>query len=273
MKWVLAVLLLANAVAFYWFNVPSGNSTATTEAPLPAGVASLKLLSESSGQVTMAPPEPDVLPEVVTVTPVEPAVQLPDANENTVPPSTAEASTEASTGVEAALEKTPAPPLAKQCLRLGPIEDLEVTRQLAGQLNGMASMTTEDRKRKAPRGFWVYLPPLASDEAIVAKQRELDAVGIDNFVFRQGDLASGISLGFFTAEENARAKQQAVIDQGFNADIQRADDTATSYWLWLPADARQSLSEEFWLEMGSRYTSVKLAEAECPLEGGAITRH
>ncbi len=153
------------------------------------------------------------------------------------------------------------------CWELGPVIEESIIRRLAGELSNFGmSIATRHTGLMAQAGYWVYIPPLASAEDIAAKKLELKAKAIDNFVFRDGLLKNGISLGYFNSYENADIRLSELTSIGIEAKLESSENIASSFWAVLPVEALESLSREFWLEMAKLNPKLKVKAVACGTE-------
>lgn len=86
--------------------------------------------------------------------------------------------------------------------------------------------------------YWVHMPPFVSEAAAFRKLEELKAKNIESYVISSGILARGISLGLFSKRESALSVQQALQQQGYEAEIAEVPRSYTEIWVKiLPLEA------------------------------------
>lgn len=118
------------------------------------------------------------------------------------------------------------------CYALGPFQTQADVRRVA---NAMATSVAQSRQRQRmqtlDRGFWVFLPAVATREDALNLARELSAAGLkDYYVVTAGDRENTVSLGLFKEEENAVRRQAALQALGFDAQITRRREEALVYY-------------------------------------------
>ncbi len=118
------------------------------------------------------------------------------------------------------------------CYALGPFQTQADVRRVA---NAMATTIAQSRQRQEmqtlDRGFWVYLPAVATREDALNLARELSAAGLkDYYVVTAGDRENTVSLGLFKEETNAVRRQAALQALGFDAQITRRREEALVYY-------------------------------------------
>ena len=85
-----------------------------------------------------------------------------------------------------------------------------------------------------PAAYHVYLPPLPSRQAAERRRRELTALGFtDHALIQEDGLEHGISLGVFTVESNARARVAQLARRGVEARVRPIPGTRSVHWLTL----------------------------------------
>ena len=119
------------------------------------------------------------------------------------------------------------------CFSLGPFSNQADLRRA---FNMMASSVDRSRQRQTvevqDRGFWVYLPAMETREEALRVARDLSVAGLrDYYVVTAGEQENTISLGLFRQEENARRRQAALQQLGFDAQVARRSEESLVYWL------------------------------------------
>ena len=82
------------------------------------------------------------------------------------------------------------------------------------------------------RGYWVYLPALATREQALAAARQLSAKGVrDYYVVTAGDQQNTISLGLFRDQGNAERRRAEIAALGFTPQSIARTEELPVYWL------------------------------------------
>ncbi|MEP7042867.1 MAG: SPOR domain-containing protein [Dokdonella sp.] len=82
------------------------------------------------------------------------------------------------------------------------------------------------------RGYWVYLPAMASREQALATARALSAKGVrDYYVVTAGDQQNTISLGLFRDQGNAERRRAEIAGLGFAPQTNARTEDLPTYWL------------------------------------------
>ncbi|MEM9304153.1 MAG: SPOR domain-containing protein [Pseudomonadota bacterium] len=119
------------------------------------------------------------------------------------------------------------------CFALGPFSNQADLRRA---FNALAPQVARSRQRQTvetqDRGFWVFLPAVASREEALGVARDLSGAGLrDYYVVTAGPEENTISLGLFRLEDNARRRQEALRSLGFRAELARRTEESRAYWL------------------------------------------
>ena len=240
MKWVFAILVLANLGFWLW-------ATGIRE-PLDQPIV--------SARPALAPEKMKLLTEPgVTLTPRPKAGPQPLRPAEPGPAAAAEVRRDA----------------AGACYRIGPFVDAESADKAGAELTrlsiGFVREVEEQRRVASQR---VYLPPFPTKAAAEAKRKELTRLGFrDHALIEEEGMQHAISLGVFAVEANARRHMKTLAAKGIEARIEPLYQIRTGHWLALRLDAPASdrdplaaLREHKW-----EAPNVKLTEAACPRTG------
>lgn len=237
MRWLIATIVLANLIVYYWFNgqsapVSDGFDSSQPRLDIPSLVLLSELESKHIRAIAESPPER-----------AEPGL----SNVNT-------SANQQSMVID-------------ECWALGPVEDESIPQRLASEM-GNFGFTVTARKLEVGNqsGFWVHLPPFGTIDALEAQRRALAVLDVENFVVPSGKLKNGISLGYFNSEENARARQAELALKGFRAQIDTSKNIASSVWMSMSAQAFESLSNQFWVDMASLNPGLEVQGMDCDIE-------
>lgn len=123
--------------------------------------------------------------------------------------------------------------LGPGCFSLGPFTNQS---DLARAFNVIAPHIARSRQRQSvemrDRGWWVYLPAVASREMALDQARQLARDGIkDYYVVTTGEDENTVSLGLFGSEANAARRRDALITLGYPAEMELRREETRLYWL------------------------------------------
>ncbi|MBU8975740.1 SPOR domain-containing protein [Lysobacter sp. MMG2] len=218
---LVVLLLVLNLGVAAWWTLRAPPAPAPAFVP-PSDVARLQLVSEKPGAKPAAPapaPVAQGLPAASPASATPPATPTPDTAIAATPP--------------------PATPAASaRCYSVGPFANASAANSAREVLMAVASrVVPREQRTGSPRGWRVYLPPMASlAEAQAAAQRIAGAGFGDYFIVRQGNEANSIALGRYRNEESARRRADSLAAAGFAVRAEPLGDGGPStVWLDLVA--------------------------------------
>lgn len=119
-----------------------------------------------------------------------------------------------------------------QCFALGPFADTAARDAARLQLATVAVRLASRDVIETPRGWRVWMAPLAdraAADAMVA--RLLEAGFTDYYVIADGEESNGVALGRFGSEAPAQGRAAALRTAGFDAQAQPLGSVLVRYWL------------------------------------------
>lgn len=253
MRWLVAVLLLANVLFFGWqYNQQRMQALreVTKVAPLPANTPSLRLLSEVD---ELPPPRSDgadIAPKVSAETlPSAPAELAPDAvpaaespavtPSEEPPPATTETApvTEPATHLAAGTAEMAAAGLKPStasavCIDAGPFAHAADHKALEAWLRPRATVIHIELQTVNKRQlFWVYLETISNSDA----QRsiaDLQRKGVrDYLLIQRGGLKNAISLGLFSSQDAVNRRLAEMNDRGYKPVVVPRIETTDLSWV------------------------------------------
>lgn len=278
-KWILLLVLLANGLAYFWFSSQQAQRASVADsvrAPslMPEGGSTLALLSERDGSAPRTTEAGSVAAKIVGAADNQPSsvdssVAAVDADPQGVVDLSSEI-TDPDGGPggpvvgTASADAAAADADAGQCLLVGPFAQQREVDNLVFKLGALnVAAAVKSREEEVSSSFWVYLPPLLSEKAAARKLQELKSSGIDSFIFQDGELKNGISLGFFAARENALKRQRELAKAGYKTRIFSAPNLVRTYWVQMPAAAQRALADSFWKDLGASNPAISLERENC----------
>jgi len=119
------------------------------------------------------------------------------------------------------------------CVSIGPFP---TQADMRAALNALTPAVARIQYREAhateTRGYWVYLPALASREQALAAARQLSSKGVrDYYVVTAGDQQNTISLGLFHDQGNAEKRRNEIAQLGFKPDMAARTEELPVYWV------------------------------------------
>lgn len=227
MRWILIAFLICNGVYFLWQNYLQHNGVPAPEAAtrthyqhdnkltLLAEVASDELLSTEKTLGAKLPQEP------INIESDENQLQSALVVQGQVKPA--------------------------MCWLIGPFKEQVSGKQVVNRLSALGiSVNLESIVIPGAPDYWVHLAPQISRRVALKLLRELQAKKIDSFLITDGELANGISLGFFTQKARADKVYEQRIAQGYDAKIKIVPRAHTELWAVFAVSSNNKFSDVLW---------------------------
>ena len=212
---VILLLILNLGVITWW--ATRGAPEVVAPVVLPDDVPRLQLAGEAA-------PAPANATTAAAVDDVDAATSIAPGNDAAAPL--------ASAAPLAAATPVLAPADPPQCHALGPFADAAARNAAQARLSGVVVRAATRDVREVPRGWRVWMRPLADRSAANAMVARLVAAGFnDYYVIADGDEANGIALGRFGNEAGANSRAEALRAAGFEAQAEPLGNALVRYWL------------------------------------------
>lgn len=237
MRWLFWVLVLANLVGFYWFNL-SSEHRANRNIPQSlidyqdqgSGGKSLALVREVGVPEVVISEDPVAIEIGITTKKVatQKDIDVLAAIVDPVRPEPEEISIEE---VKPSLAEAK-PDNVENCLLVGPLSEETVAIELKDVLVSEEIVTElYERDAAGKEDYWMIIPPLAGKEEAKALLRELQGHDVDSYIISEGDYKNGITLGVFGDAENTKKYQDEVKALGYSVEIKPLPRISTAFWL------------------------------------------
>ena len=130
------------------------------------------------------------------------------------------------------------------CVSIGPFP---TQADMRAALNALTPAVARIQYREAhateTRGYWVYLPALASREQALAAARQLSSKGVrDYYVVTAGDQQNTISLGLFHDQANAEKRRSEIAQLGFQPQMVARTEELPVYWVDFAQDSHNPVN-------------------------------
>ncbi|MEE8058632.1 MAG: SPOR domain-containing protein [Pseudomonadales bacterium] len=216
MRWILIVLLMCNGIYFLWQSYLVQNEwpvVVDTASPKTEGARALVLLSEASSQ------QQRVASNTGLAGIIKSGVDWPETAEE-------------SAGV---------------CWQIGPFREEISAKQVVNRLAALdISLRLLVIEVPGKPDYWVHIPPQVSRKGAIKLLRELQSKKIDSFLITEGELANGLSLGFFTQEDRAQQVYERRVKQGYDAKIKVVPRRHTELWAVFDTGEYGKFSDALW---------------------------
>lgn len=150
------------------------------------------------------------------------------------------------------------------CLYLGPFYDEGRAKALEQRLTSLDIQATRQKvDTGAGTDYWVYLPPLASRQASMLQLRELQARNIDSYLITEGELADGISLGFFQSRDSADATVERLKTAGYEAQVREMARNQHDSWVQISPESRRLADDGLIRQLVSDFPELQQQTMPC----------
>lgn len=225
MRWVFALLLIANAIYFFFQTymvqpVARSAQVDTTQVDLGQPVV---LLSELEGeQVAALQPEPEL-----------------------------------------AISEQPAA-VSPMCWMLGAFKEKVSAKQMQGRLAALEiNFALKEFEVAGKPDYWVHIPPQPNRKLAVKLLREVQLKKIDSFLITEGELANGISLGLFTEQKRAENLYETRKKQGLEVQLKEVPRVYTEIWLVSEQGEYDKFSEPLWEKIKQGQAGIERRKNYC----------
>lgn len=132
----------------------------------------------------------------------------------------------------------------EQCRSIGPFA---TQADMRAAMNKLTTRVRRIQYREArttqPRGYWVFIPAMASREQALGVARQLSARGVrDYYVVTAGDQQNTISLGLFREQANAERRRTEIAGLGFAPQMLQRTEDLPVYWVDFAEDPQRPVN-------------------------------
>lgn len=150
------------------------------------------------------------------------------------------------------------------CTMVGPYVQLLHAEYLVDRLRALDA-EARVRSLEVPdgMGYWVYLPPEASEKEALRRLYELQAKKIDSYIIPNGELSRGISLGIFNDRATADARVVSIKDQGYQPELREVARTISETWVVMSIAEAEKIDAELWVEALRQQSGLEKRQNFC----------
>lgn len=153
---------------------------------------------------------------------------------------------------------------APSCLLLGGFESVERARLLEQRLLSLdiaARVVSTDASLGSDH--WVYIPPLASQQASLRQLRELQARKIDGYLITEGELANGILLGVFPQLDSAVSVAEKLRAAGYEPQVRELPRIYQEYWVRIGEKSQRLVDDDLLARLAGDFSDLKHQLIQC----------
>ncbi|MEH6494078.1 SPOR domain-containing protein [Halopseudomonas sp.] len=170
----------------------------------------------------------------------------------------------------AAAERDEVPPAL--CVMLGTFSVRAEVDQLQQRLLAVdvpAELVT--RAVVTTTDYWLVMAVAGGSQGALARLSLLQERGIDSFVITRGHLAGNLSLGVFSQQDYAAARQAQLEAEGYDVRIEAVEKTRDQFLLQVPPQARRLLDQAMLARLRKDFPAMQHRYQAC--DGVANTRN
>lgn len=121
----------------------------------------------------------------------------------------------------------------RRCFSLGPFYSIEDRDEIRTRLLAVSDSISERQTHAMiEKGYWVYLPPLASLLEANQVLFSLQALGLKDIgIIYDDEWKNAISLGYFLRLENAQRRKKGLEDRGYTPLMRVRREAEPRFWL------------------------------------------
>lgn len=164
----------------------------------------------------------------------------------------------------------PAAAVPAACLEWGSFTSSELPRAAAAIARLDLGGRVATRQLEDNAGYWVYIPPLATQEDAEKKISQLEALGVSDYFLVQDNAKwkNAVSLGIFRTEEAARRFHAALGEKGVRSAVVGKRDQLVKLSLLVVREPDAAVTERM-VELKRDFPGTELRATGCSeLAGG-----
>lgn len=153
---------------------------------------------------------------------------------------------------------------AALCIRLGVFADRSEAEQLRQRLLALdVSASLIEDELVSSSDYWLVMPVAGGTAGALAKLSLLQEQGIDSFVITKGPLAGNISLGVFSREDYAAARQAQLQADGHDVEIKPVEKLRSQFSVEVPPSARRLVGQALLLRLREDFPDMQHQYQAC----------
>ena len=153
---------------------------------------------------------------------------------------------------------------ALSCLELGMFGDLDSVDQVVARLKSIdIDSQVFTKTTQVVKDYWVYMPPLSGYSEAKTRVAELSLKGVDSYIFSEGVLENGLSLGVYGNRENAMRVFQKISNMGYEPKIKETMVDSTLYGVYIGIEGLRYFNDMIYESLITRYVDIKKKKVVC----------
>lgn len=151
-----------------------------------------------------------------------------------------------------------------ECSSLGPFKNAEEASGAVMQLKaqGWSSVARKSEER-APKGYWVFIPPAPNSVDAKKTLREMHSANVDSFLITKGPNTNAISVGIYSDLKYAEERRDELRAKGFDVRLEERVSSKTQFWVDMTSDGSVQLTDEMRRKLLIDFRGADIRQGEC----------
>lgn len=150
------------------------------------------------------------------------------------------------------------------CMQLGGFDTQSDATQVQARLDALDIATVISvRKKQVVKDYWVYLEPYPNFQDAKNELTALNLKGVDSFIFTEGDLKNGLSLGVYGKRENASTIFKKIEGLGYVPRIRESYQEVSTFFVILDVEGTSYFNAGIMEPIKTRYPQVESQKIDC----------
>ncbi|WP_022964306.1 SPOR domain-containing protein [Halopseudomonas pelagia] len=171
--------------------------------------------------------------------------------------------------LEAAADPVERPPATMLCVNLGVFSVRSEAEQLRQRLLALSiESSVISRDIADSQDYWLVMPVQGGQPDAMQRLSQLQDAGIDSFIITRGPLANNLSLGVFSREDYALARQAQLEALGYVTWVERQDKLSSEYLVQVGSAARRLVDQSLLAKLRESFPGLQHQFLPCkPVAG------
>lgn len=119
------------------------------------------------------------------------------------------------------------------------------------------------QQKQVIKDYWVYLEPYPTFQDAKNQLAELNLKGVDSFIFTEGDIKNGLSLGVYSKRDNAASIFKKIEELGYTPRILESFQEMNAYYLLLSIEGSSFFNPGILETLQLRYPNLESQNSDC----------
>lgn len=150
------------------------------------------------------------------------------------------------------------------CFVIGPFtESVDATSAVMQLKERSLPAKVRSQQEQVAKGYWVFVPPLATRDEAKQVLRQLQINNIDSFIVTKGNKTNALSVGIYGELAAAEARRDELRSKGFEVELEERASASTEFWVQVPVEADKDTLNEIEKALADGASGKRLERALC----------